>query len=39
MSFKVKSFLVVLVVLIVAYVFFGCGRTDTAPSQDETVQQ
>lgn len=39
MSFKIKAFLVVLAILIIAYVFGGCGRTDTQVPQDGTVVQ
>jgi hypothetical protein len=40
MSFKIKAFIVVLAILIIAYVFGGCGRTDTAaPATDGTTTQ
>jgi hypothetical protein len=41
MSFKIKSFLVVMAILIVAYVFGGCGRTDVQlqPQDGTTVQE
>lgn len=39
MSFKIKAFLVVLAILIIAYVFGGCGRTVNQAPQDGTVVQ
>jgi hypothetical protein len=38
MSFKVKAFIVVLAILILAYVFGGCGRTETATPTDGTTE-
>jgi hypothetical protein len=38
MSFKIKAFIVVLAILILAYVFGGCGRTTTEPSADGTTE-
>jgi hypothetical protein len=34
MKFKLVSMAVVVGILVILYVFVGCGRTDIAPNQD-----
>ena len=37
MSFKLKAFGVVVLILVIAYVFFGCGRKTSQPVIDNSA--